>query len=56
MAKVTVYHGGYQPVEHPEIRVGRKTKDFGVGFYCTIINEQAQRWASVRQTKIVSIL
>ena len=55
MAKITVYHGGYQPVEYPEIRVGRNTKDFGVGFYCTIIKEQAQRWAKRYATKIVSI-
>ena len=45
MAKMTVYHGGYTPVKHPEIRVGRNTKDFGTGFYCTVIKEQAQRWA-----------
>lgn len=36
MAKMTVYHGGYTPVEIPEIRKGRNTKDFGDGFYCTI--------------------
>ena len=34
---ITVYHGGYKPVKEPEIRVGRNTKDFGNGFYCTII-------------------
>ena len=45
MAMMTVYHGGYQAVEKPEIRKGRNTKDFGTGFYCTIIKEQAQRWA-----------
>ena len=39
MAKMTVYHGGYQPVKEPEIRIGRNTKDFGNGFYCTIIKE-----------------
>jgi hypothetical protein len=55
MAKRTVYHGGYTPVENPEICVGRNTKDFGVGFYCTIIKEQAQRWARRYDTKIVSI-
>ena len=55
MAKMTVYHGGYTPVEIPEIREGRNTKDFGVGFYCTIIKEQAQRWARRYDTKIVSI-
>lgn len=55
MAKRTVYHGGYTPVENPEICVGRNTKDFGVGFYCTIIKEQAQRWARRYDAKIVSI-
>ncbi|RHG27469.1 DUF3990 domain-containing protein [Roseburia intestinalis] len=34
---LTVYHGGYTLVEIPKIREGRNTKDFGVGFYCTII-------------------
>ncbi len=29
MANMTVYHGGYMPVECPEIRIGRNTKDFG---------------------------
>ena len=42
MGMMTAYHGGYQPVEKPEIRKGRNTKDFGTGFYCTIIKEQAQ--------------
>lgn len=55
MAKLTVYHGGYQTIETPEIRKGRNTKDFGTGFYCTIIKEQAQRWARRYDTKIVSI-
>ena len=55
MAIMTVYHGGYETVECPEIRVGRNTKDFGTGFYCTIIKEQAQRWARRYDTKIVSI-
>ena len=55
MAKMTVYHGGYTPVKSQEIRVGRNTKDFGNGFYCTIIKEQAQRWAKRYDTKIVSI-
>ena len=27
MAKMTVYHGGYTPVKHPEIRAGRNTKE-----------------------------
>ena len=55
MAKMTVYHGGYQPVKKPEIRKGRNTKHFGHGFYCTIIKEQAQRWARRYETKVISI-
>lgn len=55
MGKMTVYHGGYTAVDTPEIRKGRNTKDFGTGFYCTIIKEQAQRWAKRYDTKIVSI-
>ena len=55
MAMMTVYHGGYMTVEKPEIRVGRNTKDFGNGFYCTVIKEQAQRWARRYDKKMVSI-
>lgn len=55
MAMMTVYHGGYMTVEKPEIRVERNTKDFGNGFYCTVIKEQAQRWARRYDKKIVSI-
>ena len=55
MGIMTVYHGGYMPVEHPQIRVGRYTKDFGAVFYGTIIKEQAQRWARRYDRKIVSI-
>ncbi|QDW73267.1 DUF3990 domain-containing protein [Lachnospiraceae bacterium KGMB03038] len=55
MGKMTVFHGGYEAIPRPEIRIGRNTKDFGPGFYCTIIKEQAQRWARRYDTKIVSI-
>ena len=55
MGMMTVYHGGYQAVEKPEIRKGRNTKDFGTGFYCTVIKEQAERWARRYDTKVVSI-
>lgn len=45
MGKMTVYHGSYTIAEKPAIIVGKNTKDFGPGFYCTIIREQAERWA-----------
>ena len=45
MGKSIIYHGSYTKVENPKIIKGRHTKDFGIGFYCTVIKEQAERWA-----------
>lgn len=53
MGKMTVYHGTYVSVEHPAIIQGRNTKDFGPGFYCTVIREQAERWAKRYDTPTV---
>lgn len=55
MAKQIVYHGSYCKVESPEIKQGKYTKDFGVGFYCTILEEQAEKWAKKYETPIVNI-
>lgn len=55
MGKMTVYHGSYTAVKMPEIRKGKNTKDFGSGFYCTIIREQAERWARRYDHGIVNI-
>lgn len=52
---MTVYHGGYQAEKKPEIKEGYDTKDFGIGFYCMTVKEQAQRRARRYDTKIVSI-
>lgn len=54
MPLMTVYHGGYRPVEKPEIIKGRFNKDFGDGFYCTVMREQAERWARRNATPVVS--
>ena len=54
MARMTVYHGGYAAVPEPRVIVGRHTKDFGPGFYCTIIREQAERWARRFEHGVVS--
>lgn len=40
-----VCHGSRVVVESPEILQTRYTKDFGPGFYCTVLREQAVRWA-----------
>ncbi|MDR3296056.1 MAG: DUF3990 domain-containing protein [Clostridiales Family XIII bacterium] len=47
-----VYHGGYRPVEMPELRSSRWNKDFGKGFYCTELQEQAERWSALHISKV----
>ena len=49
-----VYHGGYMAVEMPKIFKSKFPKDFGEGFYCTELEEQAVRWASRYDTAVVS--
>lgn len=46
MTKTVIYHGSSQVVSEPEIRIATYHKDFYYGFYCTIIYEQAVRWAT----------
>ena len=46
MNKIFVYHGSNQLVEMPEIRIAKFNKDFYFGFYCTIMRNQAERWAT----------
>lgn len=40
-----LYHGSKEVVKSPEIRIVRYNKDFYFGFYCTVMKEQAMRWA-----------
>lgn len=54
--EILVYHGSNCIVEQPEIRIGKFTKDFYWGFYCTIIQKQAEKWAGKnRKAKIVNV-
>ena len=55
MGKMLVYHGSYTEVQKPEIRTARNTKDLGVGFYCTGIKEQAERWARRFDTPVINV-
>lgn len=41
-----LYHGSTQRIENPQILHTKFYKDFGAGFYCTLIKEQAVRWAT----------
>ena len=54
MGKMTVYHGSYTVVKKPKVAKGKNTKDFGTGFYCTIIREQAERCAKRYDTPVVN--
>ena len=46
MKDIIIYHGSTQIVEYSEIRVAKYNKDFYFGFYCTMMPEQARRWAT----------
>lgn len=54
MGKMLIYHGSYTEIKVPRIISGRNTKDFGAGFYCTVIKEQAERWARRYNTPVVN--
>lgn len=51
---MNVYHGSYLEVKEPRIIKGKFTKDFGTGFYCTVIREQAEKWAKRNKSGIVN--
>ena len=46
-----IYHGSPVIVSEPEIKKTRYTKDFSWGFYCTVIQNQAEIWAKRKTGK-----
>ncbi|WP_298551001.1 DUF3990 domain-containing protein [uncultured Parabacteroides sp.] len=46
-----LYHGSTVTVKRPSIRKGRKTTDFGKGFYTTTNFEQAKKWALLKKNR-----
>ena len=54
MSKTIVFHGSYTEIKKPVIKRGNRTKDFGDGFYCTVIKEQAKKWARRFNTPVVN--
>lgn len=50
-----LYHGSYANIEKPRVQKGQYTKDFGTGFYCTIMKQQAERWAGRFDTPYVNV-
>ena len=49
-----IYHGSYCEVKNPELKSSKYSKDFGTGFYCTILEDQAIKWAQKYETPIVN--
>ena len=46
-----LYHGGTDSIEKPVIMLLSAGRDFGMGFYCTDIRSQAEKWAN-RQGRV----
>jgi hypothetical protein len=49
-----VFHGAGAQIVEPHIIIGRFTKDFGPGFYCTVMREQAVRQVKRQTTSVVN--
>lgn len=49
-----IFHGSGEIVKIPEIHTSKYSKDFGIGFYCTIYREQAERWAKRKPYPVVN--
>lgn len=51
MSEITLFHGSNAVVQEPKILENGFYKDFGYGFYCTILEKQAKRWAMTKPRK-----
>ena len=47
--KIRIFHGSEKVIESPSLALGKKTNDYGQGFYCTEDKELAKEWASRHQ-------
>lgn len=45
---IVLYHGGLEIIRTPEIRKSTRTLDFGLGFYLTSSERQAEDWVKRR--------
>ena len=55
MILMEIYHVSTVIVKQPEIRIEKYNKDFYFGFYCTIMEQQAIRWATRFGEGIVNV-
>lgn len=47
--KKTIYHGSEHLIETPVFGLGKRYNDYGLGFYCTEIENMAKEWAVGRR-------
>ena len=55
MILIEIYHGDKVIVKNPQIRTEKYNKDFYFGFYCTVMEKQAIRWATRFGDGIVNV-
>ena len=44
-----LFHTGFEVIEKPDLRIGRRNADFGQGFYLSDNEEFSRRWARKRK-------
>lgn len=49
--KMKIYHGSNVEIPVPLIKTTGFYKDFGFGFYCTLLEKQAKRWAMTKRPR-----
>ena len=50
MSFMQLFHGTDHIIEVPDIHIGNPHNDYGMGFYCTRIDEMAREWACKKNT------
>ncbi len=49
MSTLKLFHMGFDIIEKPDLKIGRKNADFGPGFYLSDNEEFSKRWAQEAQ-------
>ena len=50
MSVIQLLHGTDHIIEVPDIHIGNPHNDYGMGFYCTKVDEMAREWACKKNT------
>lgn len=50
MSIINLLHGTDHIIEVPDIHIGNPHNDYGMGFYCTRVDEMAREWACKKST------